>query len=332
MKTKIVLALALVLTFFAITVERANGQVPDNTWSAPKHYGFYIICPGTNPETYCEVAVYYQVKRNADPITHQYISGDLKIIDFDYAEDCPCVSYLEKGIVKTLIEAENAFFEPVRTPGNDITINLINITLESPCVRKYYYYKPNNQLRKFYRFINCGTNGTCYNTYTATFHQPAGNPNPAFAELTGISLTSDPQPNNCTFPCVNWCGNFALSGWDWQIPDVEPSNSDRYTGNVTPDDSYPPKISVYTSVSDLLITPNPAKELIDISFNSAIKGNSEIKLIDISGAIQSVSPCNVSLGANSRTIDISSLPSGTYTVIVTLEGEIIVSEKVIIKR
>jgi hypothetical protein len=326
----ILLTVAFILTMQFGTKLSASYPPADNEWSDFVHYGFSIICPNSNPEVSCDISVYYRVKRIVE--NGVYSGGEIEIEDFDYPENCPCIEYLEEGIIKALLEAECPFLQPTRTPGDYTWIENINIKLPGECLRKHYYYKQPDLTKKYFRYISCGTQIACENYYAVQFYQPMGISNPAFAEMRTVILESEvPESPECVYYCEPWCGNFALTNWDPSSPVIVPGlSSERYTGQVTP--VIIPKISLDNTIEEVTINPNPAGNLINIKFNANTKGEIKIKLIDISGNIQSVTNSTICSGLNSCTVDTKALINGAYTIILTLNDEILSSEKVMIKH
>lgn len=321
---KLILMLAIALTIFAVNTAFSYPPA-DNQWSEIIDYGFTLTCPGSNPVQTCQVHVRYQVKRNV--VNGVFQSGDIKIIDMEISENCPCALSMYAGALKALMETEAAFLRPVRI-ANEIFELTINFMTTSPCVAKYYYYRG---IVKYYRWVPCEETEECINQYTATYQQNQYSTSNALAELVGANLDEEASFDACTSPCTSWCGNFSIDGAVLVGIDYEKiDNYTRYEGPLTYDPS--PKISIPIQLSDLSILPNPAKDKIEITFNSLGKGNLEIKLIDLLGNTQTELSNTINVGTFNSTIDSKDIPNGAYTLVITLDGNLVAAEKILIER
>jgi hypothetical protein len=80
--------------------------------------------------------------------------------------------------------------------------------------------------------------------------------------------------------------------------------------------------------SSFVISPNPSKNLTSIAYYSETEGKAEVSLIDAGGKRCLHLNTYSSIGMNKITVDVSSLASGTYIVIINT-GSIIMAEKLI---
>lgn len=81
--------------------------------------------------------------------------------------------------------------------------------------------------------------------------------------------------------------------------------------------------------SDLTAYPNPASESINVPLTNC-EGNVIVNIIDISGKI--VSTQNVSMNSTMLTLDVTTLPTGVYTVKLTLEDNSTKNVQIVVNR
>ncbi len=318
--------MALLITVIS-TSAKADYPPLDNQWSDFMDYGLYMDCPGTNPIQSCEVHVRYRVKRNVTNGVFQ--SGDIEVYDVDIAENCPCELSMYAAVIKALMETEDALFKPTRQL-NEVFNLAINIKTVSPCIRKHYYIKG---LTKYYRWVPCTETEDYINQYNATFQQSSNNTSSAWADLIGVNLIKSISFDACTSPCTSWCGNFLIDGVVIVGSTYTPMNSyTRYEGPLYVDPTPPPKISLPSELVDLSIQPNPAKDKIEIKFNTNEKGSLVIKIIDLLGNTQSEFTSIINPGIFNCTLDSKNITNGIYTLILILDGNLVASEKIIIER
>ncbi|GAB5539397.1 MAG: hypothetical protein Salg2KO_15000 [Salibacteraceae bacterium] len=74
------------------------------------------------------------------------------------------------------------------------------------------------------------------------------------------------------------------------------------------------------TVGSLKVYPNPARDVVNFDLGSAAISNGSIELMDITGRV--VSDQIISTGQTKGLINVSSIDAGTYSVRVTLEGEV----------
>lgn len=84
-----------------------------------------------------------------------------------------------------------------------------------------------------------------------------------------------------------------------------------------------------TEIKDLAVFPNPAKEYIQIMFQSQDNATGKIKIMDIIGKERYNQQINIEKGRNSYLIDIRKYPAGVYLVSLT-EGENTFTKKLIV--
>lgn len=115
-------------------------------------------------------------------------------------------------------------------------------------------------------------------------------------------------PNNLiditcnTFDTTN-CNSFYYFFYDWEIRQQGCSES------LGLDD--------YEKLSGIKITPNPAKEVLNINLEQQATSNYDLIMYNVLGAI--VKKSNISYASTKSTIDISAMPTGVYIVKVTNE-------------
>jgi hypothetical protein len=84
-----------------------------------------------------------------------------------------------------------------------------------------------------------------------------------------------------------------------------------------------------TSIA-MSVAPNPFAEKINVAFNSIQSGNAELTLVSIAGMPVLNKKAVISKGYNSLQVDgVSSLPSGIYLARLSVNGEIVDSQKII---
>jgi len=64
----------------------------------------------------------------------------------------------------------------------------------------------------------------------------------------------------------------------------------------------------------LTLFPNPAQDILHVGIPAGASGNIQITIVDLQGRIQSAQNTNLSLGANTLQMDISTLPKGVYVL------------------
>lgn len=325
LKMKIMLVSILCIT--AISSVLATPP-PPNVWSNIIDAGFYIVCPNSNPETYCDIHVRYKYRQLTNSLG-EVISNDILLLSMDYADDCACVGEVDRAVLDYLLWTENVYFSPGnRIPGSDIVIN-INIMTASPCMEKQYYYKLGE---KWYRYVACEMYEICTNNYDATFHQPTNHTDPAWGDLTNIDLMSSPGIETCTAPCQTWCNRYALSGpCSIIIDNYELDEEDVYTGP-TYSEYVAPKVNIGSYNDDIVISPNPAQNDLSISFNNDNNGLMEISIIDLSGNIIDKFISEKTTVQVFHNINISKFAKGTYNLRISLNDEIIGYKNFVIAR
>jgi hypothetical protein len=84
--------------------------------------------------------------------------------------------------------------------------------------------------------------------------------------------------------------------------------------------------------SQFAIYPNPAQDIINITFESKLRGIYNVSIFDQSGRFVKKMNYNANLGVNNITaIDITSLSSGTYFVRLENGNQVIGGDKFIVK-
>ena len=83
--------------------------------------------------------------------------------------------------------------------------------------------------------------------------------------------------------------------------------------------------------TEVLISPNPATDLLNIRYQINKDADVQVLLVDMTGRIAQQNSQNVAAGANQLQVDLSSLPSGFYSVQLISNDEVY-SEKVVVRR
>lgn len=98
---------------------------------------------------------------------------------------------------------------------------------------------------------------------------------------------------------------------------------------------YSPALSVRLSVSannKIRISPNPTSSYLTLSFYTALRGNVDYKLIDMTGKVVLIGQRAVEAGQNSITVDqLGRFSDGVYTMIVNI-GNRSVRERIVIRK
>ncbi len=83
--------------------------------------------------------------------------------------------------------------------------------------------------------------------------------------------------------------------------------------------------------SEVLISPNPATDMLNIRYQINKDADVQVLLVDMTGRIAQQNSQNVAAGANQFQVDLSSLPSGLYSVQL-ISNDQVYSEKVVVRR
>jgi hypothetical protein len=78
------------------------------------------------------------------------------------------------------------------------------------------------------------------------------------------------------------------------------------------------------------VSPNPFVDRLITRFNSEEKGTGEIRIVSMAGKAVSVKAININKGFNNIQLEgLSALPSGAYAATLTMNGQVIATEKII---
>ncbi len=72
--------------------------------------------------------------------------------------------------------------------------------------------------------------------------------------------------------------------------------------------------SIESNINNVALYPNPAKNKINLSFSSKVTTNYTAQIINILGKVVNTSTVNATQGSNQLSFDVSTLPSGTYSL------------------
>jgi hypothetical protein len=72
--------------------------------------------------------------------------------------------------------------------------------------------------------------------------------------------------------------------------------------------------STSLSVADIKLYPNPATDLVNISFTATENDKVSVSVMDISGRVLQTSAATVTQGANVIPVTLTNLPAGNYTL------------------
>ncbi len=99
--------------------------------------------------------------------------------------------------------------------------------------------------------------------------------------------------------------------------------------NFAPTGNEPNNKTEIVKVGGLKVFPDPAKSIVNISFDAIVKGKAAVEIFDQSGTRVINRTLNVDKGINFGSIDISSLPAGVYVVKVKQADRINVQKLVV---
>lgn len=72
--------------------------------------------------------------------------------------------------------------------------------------------------------------------------------------------------------------------------------------------------SVESNINDVTLYPNPAKNKINLSFSSKLSKSYTAQIMDVLGKVVNTRTVNATTGSNLLSFDVSTLPSGTYSL------------------
>jgi subtilisin-like proprotein convertase family protein len=92
-----------------------------------------------------------------------------------------------------------------------------------------------------------------------------------------------------------------------------------------------PKIADFTNVgtTNLNLVPNPAKDYVEVVYNSVTKGDGNLSITNILGQVQYMQAISAEEGANNYMIDLRRLVSGVYFLGIEQEGKTITKRLII---
>lgn len=93
----------------------------------------------------------------------------------------------------------------------------------------------------------------------------------------------------------------------------------------------PASVTCNGNLNNVSVFPNPADEQFTVSIQANAAGKSSIELVDFTGRSVLATSTNLIKGANSFSFDRNGLSSGTYFLCITLNGEVLEIQKLVLR-